>query len=235
MPKQPTSRPPVKAVTRTTPTKSLKKRSPSQDRSKERLEKILKAAEECILRNGAANLKVLDIAREADMPPASIYQYFKNREQIVEALLMRYLDLFYQQTVKVLDNVSSEDELIQFLEEGVYAYSDFFKSSPAFQAIWWGSGGWDELRKIEQYDNDRLARTVVQRIESFQPGIDPHLAYCACLTIVETASSVTCSSVKIGGKVERTMLDEMITMITTYLKNFIEMNSVKSSKARLRQ
>ena len=200
---------------------TLPRRKPSQDRSKERLEKILKAAETCIVAHGAANLKISDIADEAGMANSSIYQYFKNREQIIQALLERYLALFNEQNMQLLDEISSENDFLKYLEDLVYGYHDYMKSNLAYQAIWMGSQGWDDLRSIDRQDNVRIAQAWVQRVNTFRPGLDPERAFNTFLMCIESGAHITRIAVSIGGKAERIMVDEMIRMIKEHLKSFL--------------
>jgi AcrR family transcriptional regulator len=201
-------------------TEAPPRRKPSQERSKERLEKILRAAEACILASGAANLKISDIAEEADMANSSIYQYFKNREQIVQALLERYLALFNEENMQLLSKIASETEFLKYLEELVYGYHDYMKSNLAYQEIWMGSQGWDALRSIDRQDNVRIAHAWVQRVNTFRPGLDPERAFNTFLMCIESGAHITRIAVSVGGKAERIMVDEMIRMLREHLKSF---------------
>jgi AcrR family transcriptional regulator len=200
---------------------TLLRRKPSQDRSKDRLEKILKAAEVCILHYGAANLKISDIANEAGMANSSIYQYFKSREQIIQALLERYLALFNRTNLKLLEEVSNEDEFLTYLENLAYDYQDYLKSNLAYQAIWMGSQGWNELREIDQQDNIRIARAWVNKLNTIRPDLDPERTFTTCLICIESGGHITRIAVTLGGKAERIMVEEMMKMIKEHLKLFL--------------
>lgn len=52
-------------------------------------EEIIDAAERCVLNDGLRQLKLRDIARECGMSLGNLYNYFQNKEAIVEALVMR--------------------------------------------------------------------------------------------------------------------------------------------------
>ena len=196
------------------------RRKPSQDRSKGRLEKILAAAEACILEAGAANLKISDIAAASGMANASVYQYFSNREEIIQALLERYLDYFYEQNTQLLSPVDSVASFLVYIEDVVYGYHDYVKSNATYRAIWMDSQGWAELRTIDRKDNIRLAQAWVEKVQKFIPELPHDRAMHVFLTCIETGAHITRVSVGIGGRVERVMMDEMIAMVSGHLKTF---------------
>ncbi|PUE11571.1 hypothetical protein B9Z51_04600 [Limnohabitans sp. T6-5] len=196
------------------------RRKPSQDRSKERLEKILAAAEACILEVGAANLKITDIAAASGMANASVYQYFSNREEIIQALLERYLDYFYEQNTQLLSQVDSVESFLVYIEDVVYGYHDYVKTNATYRAIWMDSQGWSELRAIDRKDNLRHAQEWVDKVSQFVPNLRADRAQNVFLTCIETGAHMTRVSVEIGGRVERIMMDEMIAMVRGHLRTF---------------
>lgn len=200
---------------------SLSRRKPSQDRSKERMEKILVAAEACILEMGAANLKISDITAASGMANASVYQYFSNREEIIQALLERYLDYFYEQNTQLLGPVDSVEAFLIYLEDVVYGYHDYVKSNATYRAIWMDSQGWAELRAIDRKDNIRLAHAWVEKVMEFVPNLKADKAPNVFLTCIETGAHMTRVSVESGGRVERIMMDEMIAMVRGHLSTFL--------------
>lgn len=184
------------------------------------MEKILAAAEACILEMGAANLKISDIAAASGMANASVYQYFSNREEIIQALLERYLDYFYEQNTQLLNPVVGVDAFLLYLEDVVYGYHDYVKSNAAYRAIWMDSQGWSELRAIDRKDNVRLAHAWVQKVSEFVPNINADKALNVFLTCIETGAHITRVSVEIGGRIERIVMDEMIAMVQGHLRSF---------------
>lgn len=68
------------------------RRKPQQQRSQQTKQKILDAALEIVEIQGIASLSTRRIASTADIAFASIYQYFPNKEAIIDALLQRWYD-----------------------------------------------------------------------------------------------------------------------------------------------
>ncbi|WP_233254819.1 TetR/AcrR family transcriptional regulator [Limnohabitans sp. T6-5] len=184
------------------------------------MEKILAAAEACILEVGAANLKITDIAAASGMANASVYQYFSNREEIIQALLERYLDYFYEQNTQLLSQVDSVESFLVYIEDVVYGYHDYVKTNATYRAIWMDSQGWSELRAIDRKDNLRHAQEWVDKVSQFVPNLRADRAQNVFLTCIETGAHMTRVSVEIGGRVERIMMDEMIAMVRGHLRTF---------------
>ncbi|GAB4588900.1 TetR/AcrR family transcriptional regulator [Nocardia sp. IFM 10818] len=71
------------------PTEGLRRRAPSQQRSRARVDRILRAARELLEESGPAAVTTRAVAERAGVPVASIYQYFANREAVLQELTLR--------------------------------------------------------------------------------------------------------------------------------------------------
>ncbi|MFL6090975.1 MAG: TetR/AcrR family transcriptional regulator [Aeromicrobium sp.] len=65
---------------------------PRQKRSREMVERILAAGRTVVLRDGYDAASTNRIAAEADISPGSLYQYFPNKEAVLNAIVNRYFD-----------------------------------------------------------------------------------------------------------------------------------------------
>src|SRR6478735_5747847 len=69
-----------------------KRRVPTQERSRRRVEEILDAAARLVVERGVEALSTRDIAQAAGVPVASLYQYFADKEDVLLALAQRDMD-----------------------------------------------------------------------------------------------------------------------------------------------
>lgn len=76
-------------MTRSTATKSL---VPQQARSRESLRKLLKAAAEVIGQHGIDGATIPRIAAHAALTPGAIYRRFKDKDALIEAVILRILE-----------------------------------------------------------------------------------------------------------------------------------------------
>jgi AcrR family transcriptional regulator len=69
----------------------MTRREPVQKRSRERVEAILRAAEELLADGGVEALSTRSLASYSGIPVATIYRYFQDRDAIISAYLHREL------------------------------------------------------------------------------------------------------------------------------------------------
>ena len=77
------------------------RKQPSQDRSKEKVQRILEATIRLLETGGFEGLTTNHIAREADMSVASLYQYFPNKHGVIYAVYQQWL----KSVIAAFDNV----------------------------------------------------------------------------------------------------------------------------------
>jgi AcrR family transcriptional regulator len=75
-----------------TPEAPPKRRVPRQARSRRRVEGILDAAARLVVERGVDALSTRDIAQAAEVPVASLYQYFADKEAVLLALAARDME-----------------------------------------------------------------------------------------------------------------------------------------------
>jgi AcrR family transcriptional regulator len=72
-------------------------------RKPEKVEAIIRAASRAVARKGYAQVSLRDVAEGAGVPKSLLHYYFKDKNQLMEALL-RYLNRRY---IKIIDRVAS--------------------------------------------------------------------------------------------------------------------------------
>jgi AcrR family transcriptional regulator len=70
--------------------------------SEERRELIIAAARRCFLKYSLQKTSIDDIAREAGMARSGVYRYFTNRDDIVEAAMLRRMEEFIASSAKLM-------------------------------------------------------------------------------------------------------------------------------------
>ncbi|MCX6395675.1 MAG: TetR/AcrR family transcriptional regulator [Propionibacteriales bacterium] len=124
------------AVTSPPPTGSVGlRRRPTQARSRERVERILDAASAIVVGHGVEALSTRDIAASAEIPIASLYQYFADRDAILVALVER--DTLEMDEQVALDLAAVEDlSIVSLVETTMRAYVKVYARRPDFVEIW---------------------------------------------------------------------------------------------------
>lgn len=136
-------------------TEAVARRSPRQQRSRAKVEAILGAVE-ALAADDVGSLTTSTIAKRAGISVGSLYQYFENREDIVERLLERYrreLDEMMHKTF-ANDGVTS-------LAEGLAAvtgrYVEFIRTRPAFRVLWYSTDFPNPHRIVSDVGDHALA------------------------------------------------------------------------------
>ncbi|MEU4346547.1 TetR/AcrR family transcriptional regulator [Streptomyces sp. NPDC023838] len=85
------------------------RRAPVQQRSAERLSRILDACAELLDETGYEELSTRAVAQRAGVPIGSVYRFFSNKRALAEALAARNLDRFAEIVGARLATIEAED------------------------------------------------------------------------------------------------------------------------------
>jgi AcrR family transcriptional regulator len=133
----------------------LLRNPPLQDRSRQRLRRVLDAADELLAVHGAAAFTTTRIAATAGVPIGSVYRFFDDKESIVEALAIRY----WRDFDDLVAGVAQADEREALADPAgavLEALAAGFRARPGFLALWYGG-----LRTEPVRDATRQARTAI--------------------------------------------------------------------------
>ncbi|MEL6271294.1 MAG: TetR/AcrR family transcriptional regulator [Chloroflexota bacterium] len=121
---------------------------PTTKRGKERVNKILDAAAELIVEMGYADITTNHIADRADTSVGSLYQYFKNKDTVLEALADRYLEQLHavlDEGFKAVAAQMSLPDVVAYFLEGTLK---FYTMYPGFEPLFFGAVKTESLEAI---------------------------------------------------------------------------------------
>ncbi|HAY49736.1 MAG TPA: TetR family transcriptional regulator [Thalassospira sp.] len=125
------------------------RKAPTQKRSRERVENILKVACELIAAQGSDAMKMGELAQKAGVSIGSLYQYFPDKASVIHALADRYNDESRHCIEDALADVSSADELVRAFDQLIDTYYELFLAEPVICDIWTGTQADKTLRDME--------------------------------------------------------------------------------------
>jgi AcrR family transcriptional regulator len=128
---------------------SLPRRQPAQQRSRERMDRILAAASELIEAAGSDQMKMSDVAARADISIGSLYQYFPDKGAIIRSLAERYSSQSRQCIEEAFRNVTSTAELEAAYGGLIDLYYSMFLAEPVMRDIWSGMQADKQLMELE--------------------------------------------------------------------------------------
>lgn len=116
----------------------MTRREPVQKRSRERVEAILRAAEELLAEHGVEGLTTRSLASYSGIPVATIYRYFEDRDAIIGAYLDRELasiDRAVEEALMALDRVTFRS----MAEAVAIAHLRHHQAHPEGIPVWFGT------------------------------------------------------------------------------------------------
>jgi AcrR family transcriptional regulator len=136
------------------------RRVPRQARSRERLARMLDAAEELLVAEGPAALTTTRVAAAAGVSVGSLYQYLPDKEAIVEALAGRYLAEFEALMEELAAHAPFEDPVGTLID----AFAARYRERPGYRALWFGRELTPALRAADLENKSALANALLRAV-----------------------------------------------------------------------
>ncbi|MFD1745951.1 TetR family transcriptional regulator [Rhizobium helianthi] len=111
------------------------RRIPKQERSRERIDEILKVAMDLIGQKGIDAVTMKEIAGRSGGPIASVYQYFPNKTAIIATLYDRYIGQMRNMLAEGLSRIAGPSDISEASDMMVDLYTSFVRSHPPVQDL----------------------------------------------------------------------------------------------------
>jgi AcrR family transcriptional regulator len=111
------------------------RRIPKQERSRDRIDEILKVAMDLIGQKGIDAVTMKEIAALSGGPIASVYQYFPNKSAIIAMLYDRYIANVSQFMTLGLNDVRGPQDLCRATDAMVDLYNLYVHGNPQVQDL----------------------------------------------------------------------------------------------------
>jgi AcrR family transcriptional regulator len=129
---------------------------PQQARSRERVQRILAAADAILATDGVEALTIRRLAKQAGVPVGSIYQFFSDKSSVIDALARQYMDEF----AVLMDELVAEALAADWsdLPDAIFdAFVERYRAQPGYVALWRGRHLSPELLRADDANNALLA------------------------------------------------------------------------------
>jgi len=141
-------------------------------RSAERYERILNVCAEILDESGFSNLTTTAVARRAEVPIGTVYQFFADKNALVHALASRNLQM-YMDRLSVRYGAEAPESLADVLGIAVDEFVAMRRTQPGFAVLDFGAGGkWSDSDPRDLYLLDETAdnnTVVVRRLRALTP------------------------------------------------------------------
>ncbi|MFI5739851.1 TetR family transcriptional regulator [Streptomyces anulatus] len=132
------------------------RRLPVQKRSLERFERLLDACAELLDEVGYSALTTKEVARRADVPIGTLYQFFSDREGLVGALAARNLESFLGRVTERLER-EAPDGIAGMVEVTVDEFVAMRRTITGFGVVDFGAAGKDHTLEPGRDNNTAVA------------------------------------------------------------------------------
>ena len=189
---------------------------PTQARSRERLQRVLDAADQLLAEQRAEAFTTARVAVAAGVPVGSVYRYFHDKEAIAEALAVRYWGHFAGLVATVTETVLREDHAdptARVLE----ALADGFRDSPGFRSLWYGGLRTQRIRDATRPARTAIAGSVEKILASRWPEADQEDRIVAAQMVVIAGDGLLREAFRSTADGDARMLAESATMLNAYV------------------
>lgn len=193
---------------------------PTQARSRERVERILDATAQLVLVDGIDGLTTRSIADAAELPVASLYQYFSDKEAVLLALCERDMAEMDEQVARDLAAVP-DLTVTSMVETAMRAFVTVYHRRPAFMQIWMRGRTNNAIYDYGRHHNKRIAENLLA-VATGADLIDAEAFTPAQLTVIaELAVEVGDRAFQLAferdPRGDDFLLDQAIELVTGYL------------------
>lgn len=156
-------------------TPSGMRRKPRQARSQERVNRILDVAEDLFASQGYTATTTNAIAAQAQVSIGSLYQFFPDKNAILQALALRYAEMLHQALVAMDEADAATLPLVDYVNQLIDVTDRFFAEHPSCHAIFMEvQGTRRELDEIDEATDailiQELAASLARRDTTLKPA-----------------------------------------------------------------
>nr|WP_246154450.1 TetR family transcriptional regulator [Saccharopolyspora hirsuta] len=195
------------------------RRKPVQQRSAQRVEKMLAACAELIDEVGYDGLTTTLIAERAGVAVGSLYQFFPDKRAVVQELTLRNLDRFVRTVSARFDQLELE-HWWDAVDAVFDVYLTMHREVPAFSRLHFGDVV--DLRLLDPgKDNNAVIAEKLIGLIAEEFGLDPQRLVLPLAVAVEAADAVLHMAFRRDPAGDATLVAEAKEMVRGYLSNRI--------------
>jgi AcrR family transcriptional regulator len=189
---------------------------PTQARSRERLRRVLDAADEVLAQEGSDAFTTTRIAEAAGIPVGSVYRYFPDKEAIVEALALSYWSDFED----LVAAAAEADEMAPLDDPGsvvIDALAAGFRANPGFLTLWYGGLRTERVREITRPTRSAIAASAARILAVHWPHATGGARLTAARMVVLAGDGLLREAFRSHPEGDAALLEETKLMIDAYL------------------
>ena len=163
------------------------RRRATQARSRATVDKILASAAELVASRGGEPVTMTEIAQKSGVVIGSLYQYFSDKSEIIEALLIKHNAEVDEMFKDSLAGVTTLDALIDAIHATYRTYFQLHQTDPLYRSIWSAVQTDAGLQALDVQDTLSKARVLHAVALPLYPVVDSDELLAACALILQLA------------------------------------------------
>ncbi|MGK5696843.1 TetR family transcriptional regulator [Streptomyces sp. URMC 128] len=194
------------------------RRAPVQRRSAERLARILDACADLLDEVGYDDLSTRAVAQRAAVPIGSVYRFFGNKRQMVDALAQRNLERYSERVTQRL-RTAGDGGWREAMDAVLDEYLEMKRTAPGFSLVDFGNqipvGARTE-------PNHRVADRLTELLSGYlgrEPDEELRRVF---LIAVETADTLVHLAFRVAPEGDPKIIQEMREMLRAYLARVLD-------------
>ena len=195
-------------------------KKPKQARSQTTVEAILQAVTRIMDTEGIAGLNTNKIAERAGVSVGSLYQYFKNKESIFEAILLRMTEENLKSLETTLTHGSKDRTIRTVVELVVKAYYANVKKLGKLSSVLFELA--PQILSVNHFkkSDEQIIQFLLKRLEMDQIRIRPQNREAAFFICSQTVRGVLFMAFIQKSESERDLIiEELIELLVRYLED----------------
>jgi AcrR family transcriptional regulator len=190
-----------------------------QRRSAERLARILDACADLLDEVGYDDLSTRAVAQRAAVPIGSVYRFFGNKRQMVDALAQRNLERYSERVTQRLRQAGDggwREAMDAVLDE----YLEMKRTAPGFSLVDFGNQIPVGARQAEP--NHRVADRLTELLSGYLDREPDEELRRVFLIAVETADTLVHLAFRVAPEGDQKIIEEMREMLRAYLARVLD-------------
>jgi AcrR family transcriptional regulator len=199
------------------------RRQPRQTRSQERVNQILDVAEQLFISEGYNATTTNAIAAGAKVSIGSLYQFFPDKKAILQALMMRYMELLHQQFTELNTAETATLTLSTFVDRMIDATDRFFIDHPGYHAIFMQvQGTMPELEAIETAADAQLIEDLATFLSQYYSDLDYKDYEAIAFVLVKAIGTLLWLSLSQEKIFRQRLVTETKRLTLSYLQSYLD-------------
>ena len=201
------------------------RRKPSQERSRDRVERILDATAALLIDTAADKITTAAIADTAGVPIGSVYQYFPNKLAILAELARRVMEEVDAKTASLIAADFGVLPWDQAIDRAIDATMEGYAEQPGYLQLLLSIRPTPEFRAITDESNQRVAAMLAFH-PALQSLIPPDRIELVTRAAIQAANSLQDWALSEDDALRRNrIISEMKTLLKGYLAVYMDESS----------